>query len=69
MSVMINLRFLQALVQQVVGDGKILMRADGPYGQPNGEAWQGFKTLVIIAGGIGHPLLSLWTSQLARLLI
>lgn len=33
--------------------GHVLMRADGPYGIPQGPGWEDYNVLVIIAGGIG----------------
>lgn len=40
-------------MRQMVSDGRVLMRADGPYGKPYGQPWGQYDALVIIAGGIG----------------
>ena len=40
---------------QMVRDGRVLMRADGPYGQPYGYNWRQHEVMVILAGGIGQP--------------
>ena len=47
---------MQDLMGQMVRNGRVLMRADGPYGQPYGYNWRQYTSMVIIAGGIGSSL-------------
>lgn len=47
---------MQAMVSQMLDKGKVLMRVEGPYGQPYGPGWHAHDVLTIFAGGIGERL-------------
>ena len=50
-------RWTSGLLQRVLGRGSVVMRVDGPYGEfQDHPEWTHYRTLVIVAGGIGASL-------------
>ena len=51
-------RWTSGLMQRVLHRGSVVMRVDGPYGEfQDHPEWTHYRTLVIVAGGIGASLL------------
>lgn len=47
-------RWTSGLIRRLLRDGSVVMRIDGPYGEEEERPeWTRFRTVVIIAGGIG----------------